>query len=300
MVPRDPPTPDWIAVSARIAELTGEKVPRPVVRPVGGGCINRAVVLDGARQRYFVKYNDPSRLEMFAAETEGLNALHATGTVRVPRPVCWWADAAAAFLVLEYVELAATSPAAEAELGRQLAALHRTPQPRFGWHRNNTIGSTPQINSYTARWPEFFRDARLGFQLRLAAERGYPALLDKGEQLLACMEKFFEDHDPQPSLLHGDLWSGNVGATTAGEPVIFDPAVYVGDREADLAMTELFGPFSPEFYDAYTERWPLAHGYRTRRTLYNLYHVLNHLNLFGRGYLAQAQRMVAQLLAEVR
>lgn len=292
--------PDWTAVLNKIGEQTGENLRLAAVRAAGGGSINRAAILDSGRQRYFVKYNDASRLDMFVSEAEGLAALRAADAVRVPAPVCWGVSGEAAFLALEYLELAPADSDVQQRLGSRLAALHRTTHPRFGWHRDNTIGTTPQINTSATRWYEFFRDARLGFQLRLAADNGYAALQDKGGELLARMQQFFEGHSPLPSLLHGDLWGGNAGATATGDPVIFDPAVYFGDRECDLAMTELFGGFSRAFYDAYAEAWPLAPGYPIRRTLYNLYHVLNHLNLFGRGYLAQSQRMIAQLLAEVR
>lgn len=291
---------DWAAVLAKISERTGEQTSLSAVRPVSGGCINRAAVLESGRQRYFVKHNHSSRLGMFIAEAEGLSALQAAASVRVPTPICWGVSGEAAFLVLEYLELAPLSAAAQEILGRQLAALHRVTQPQFGWHRDNTIGTTLQINTYAERWPAFFRDARLGVQLRLAGVNGYHKLTAKGDELMARMDAFFDGHAPRPSLLHGDLWSGNVGATAGGQPVIFDPAVYFGDRECDLAMTELFGGFSRTFYAAYAEAWPLAPGYETRRTLYNLYHVLNHLNLFGPSYLAQAERMLAQLLAEVR
>lgn len=291
---------NWSAVIAKLSEATGEELELFQVRGVGGGCINTAVVLDTGRRRYFLKHNERSYLDTFVAEAEGLNALAAAGAVRVPAPICWGTSEDAAFLVLEYLQLSALDTAAQAALGRKLAALHRVTQPQFGWHRNNTIGATPQLNTCSPTWPEFFRDRRLGYQLRLAADNGYRTLSRRGEQLLARIGTFFRDHAPSPSLLHGDLWSGNAAATPNSEPAIFDPAVYFGDREADLAMTELFGGFSERFYESYEAEWPLAPGYGRRRTLYNLYHVLNHLNLFGRGYLAQCERMVGQLLAEVR
>lgn len=292
--------PDWAATIDRISELVGQKLTLSGMQPASGGCINRAVRLLGGQQRYFVKYNSPSRLEMFIAEAEGLRALGAAGAVRVPAPVCWGTGGGIAFLVLELVELAPAVPTIQEELGRRLAALHRVTHPRFGWHRDNTIGATAQINRYADHWPEFFRDRRLAFQLHLAADQGYRAVSAKGERLLTRLDAFFHDYAPPASLLHGDLWYGNVAATAGGEPVIFDPAVYFGDREADLAMTELFGGFAAGFYRAYAEAWPLAPGYAARRTLYNLYHVLNHLNLFGGSYRAQAERMIDQLLAQVR
>lgn len=181
----------------------------------------------------------------------------------------------------------------------QLAALHAQPQPYFGWHRDNWIGATPQLNERSDDWIEFWRDRRMGFQLDLAARNGYTRTIQRhGDKLRLYVAGLFAGFRPCPSLLHGDLWSGNIGCV-GGEPVIFDPAVYYGDREADLAMTELFGGFPAEFYAAYREALPLDSGYAQRRTLYNLYHVLNHLNLFGGGYLAQAERMMVQLVEEL-
>ena len=171
--------------------------------------------------------------------------------------------------------------------------------PRFGWPRDNTIGTTPQVNAWGDDWAEFFRDRRIAPQLALAARNGHGGALQRdGERLLAAIPALLAGHAPAPSLLHGDLWSGNAACLATGEPVIFDPAVYYGDREADLAMTELFGGFGADFYAAYRDAWPLPDGYERRRTLYNLYHVLNHLNLFGGGYGAQAETMIARLLAE--
>jgi protein-ribulosamine 3-kinase len=292
--------PEWSTVLSKLTEVTGQDFPSYRVRTITGGCINEAVVLESGGRRFFVKHGNPGCLDMFAAEAEGLEALAATKAVRVPASFCCGGGHDTAFLVLEYLELSAMRAEGESTLGRQLATLHRTTQRRFGWHRANTIGTTPQINTYSDDWVEFFRDRRLDFQLELAGHHGYRRLHANGEQLLSRLELFFEGHAPQASLLHGDLWAGNVGATTAGKPVIFDPAVYYGDRETDLAMTELFGGFSDTFYRSYNEVWPLASDYGARKMLYNLYHILNHLNLFGRGYLAQAERTVSQLLANVR
>jgi fructosamine-3-kinase len=199
---------------------------------------------------------------------------------------------------MQYLELGRGGTSGWRAAGRQLAAMHRGTAKAFGWGRDNTVGATPQHNDWQADWVAFWRDRRLGFQLAEAARNGYRGRLQAlGERL--C-ERFavLVDHDPAPSLLHGDLWGDNIGFTGAGEPVIFDPATYYGDREAELAMTELFGGFSADFYAAYREAWPIDPGYTVRKTLYNLYHVLNHLNLFGGGYGGQAERMMQQLLAE--
>ena len=292
---------DWVAVAASIAQASGLPFAIDACTPVGGGCINAGYRVSGAGRRYFVKLNRASREAMFQAELEGLTAIAATGTLRVPQPVCVGRDAERSWLALEHLELAQADSPTMAALGERLAALHRWDAARFGWHRDNTIGATPQRNDWCADWVEFWRERRLAFQLRLAADNGHRgALQRRGERLLQRVEDFFAHDRPAPSLLHGDLWAGNAACTTGGEPVAFDPACYYGDREADLAMTELFGGFAPAFYAAYRNAWPLPAGYAVRRELYNLYHVLNHLNLFGGGYGAQAERMIERLLSEVR
>lgn len=181
-----------------------------------------------------------------------------------------------------------------------LAALHRHRAARFGWHIDNTIGATPQPNQAGDDWIDFWRYWRLLHQLQLAASNGIGRhVVDRGELLAANLAGLFPGYRPMPCLLHGDLWSGNA-AYSDDRPVVFDPAVYDGDREADLAMTELFGGFAPDFYSAYRESWPLDAGYTVRRDLYNLYHVINHFNLFGGGYGPQAARMLDALLAGLR
>jgi fructosamine-3-kinase len=290
----------WDRVAEAITEATGERF-EPVERgSVGGGCINEAARIESADgRRYFVKLNRADRLDMFEAEFEGLAELAAPRALHVPEPVAVGTAEGRAFLVMEYIPLGGGG--AGAALGEGLAALHRTTRPRFGWHRDNTIGSTPQVNTETDDWVEFWRRHRLGFQLDLAARKGHRGRLQRlGGQLLERFPALFTDYSPRPSLLHGDLWGGNWGTDTEGRPVIFDPAVYYGDREADLAMTELFGGFGPDFYAAYRAAWPLDPGYPVRKTLYNLYHILNHLNLFGGGYGSQAEHMMERLLAELR
>lgn len=289
------------AIAASISSATGEPFRCLNERALGGGCINQAQVLEGAGRRYFVKLNRAARRDMFEAEAAGLQEIADSKTVRVPRPICCAVQGDQAYLVLEYLPLGGRDAAAAARLGQQLAAMHRHTAPQFGWRRDNTIGSTPQPNRCDDDWPRFYRDQRLGFQLSLAERNGYSGTLQRrGETLLSELPAFFSDYRPQPSLLHGDLWGGNFGVLDNGEPVIFDPAVYFGDREADLAMTELFGGFGSGFYRAYDESYPLDSGYAVRKTLYNLYHVLNHLNLFGGGYRSQAENMLEQLLSEVR
>lgn len=290
------------ALSQAISEALGEPFRAESSREAGGGCIHRALVLEGGGRRWFVKLNEAAALPMFEAEMDGLAALAEAGALRVPQPLCRGVAEAQAYLVLEYLELQPVGDdAAAVAFGRALAQLHRQTGAHFGWRRDNFIGATAQINSEHDNWPHFFATARLLPQLRLAAGGGHERkLIERGEALAEKLPAFFLDHRPRPSLLHGDLWHGNAARLPDGRPAAFDPAVYYGDREADLAMTELFGGFPTAFYAAYREAWPLSGDYETRKTLYNLYHILNHLNLFGAGYLHQAQRMIERLLADLR
>lgn len=286
-------------LSAEISRALGRPFHAESMREAGGGCIHRACVLEGEGERWFAKLNAADALPMFEAEQDGLAALAQASALRVPRALCSGVLDGQAFLVLEFLELRPVALREEAvACGRALAALHRTVGEHYGWHRDNFIGATPQINTESDSWARFFADARLLPQLERAAAHGQ-ALRKKGESLAEKLPAFFLDYRPPASLLHGDLWHGNA-AMCAGTSVVFDPAVYYGDREADLAMTELFGGFPEAFYAAYREAWPLSEGYESRKTLYNLYHVLNHLNLFGAGYLRQAERMIGRLLAELR
>ncbi len=289
----------WNQIATRITDATGTTFRLSGTHSVGGGCINATEVLEGDGRRYFVKLNDAARLDMFEAEAAGLQEIVDSGTIRAPRPVVSGTAAGQAYLVLEYLDLGGRGGSqADTELGRQLAAMHRCTRPQYGWWRNNTIGATPQINTEGRDWVTFYREHRLRYQLELAAENGAARLLRAGERLLDVLPGFFSAYAPPASLLHGDLWGGNHGTLHDGTPVIFDPAVYYGDREADLAMTELFGGFGSGFYAAYNEAWPLDAGYRVRRELYNLYHVLNHFNLFGGGYASQAEGMIGRLVSE--
>jgi fructosamine-3-kinase len=244
---------------------------------------------------------DLPRLE---AEVAGLTALRESGTIRVPAVGHLGLADGHAFLELEYLDLRSLDRAAGATLGRQLAALHRHGGERFGWPADNFIGLGTQPNGWMDSWPRFFAERRLRPQLALARNRvdgGADRLtLQDGEELCEKVAAFFLDAHPAPSLLHGDLWGGNAGMLPDGTPVVFDPACYYGDREADIAMSELFGGFPESFYGAYREAWPLAPGYEARKTLYNLYHILNHFNIFGAGYLGQAKRMIARLRAELK
>jgi protein-ribulosamine 3-kinase len=285
-------------LSAAIHDATQRPFELSAVTSVGGGSINEAFRLEGTDGAcYFLKVNDVRHHAMFLAEAAGLGAMAATNTIRVPQPIAQGAASGKSYLVLEYLKLSSRGNAKL--LGEQLAALHLCKGACFGFANDNFIGTTPQPNGWKDNWIDFWREQRLGFQLRLAAENGYGGQLQSlGEKLLDALPAFFDGYTPQPSLLHGDLWSGNHAFLADGTPTIFDPASYYGDRECDLAMTELFGGYPADFYAAYRAAWPLDAGYTTRRDLYNLYHILNHANLFGGGYVKQAAQIAQSLLAE--
>jgi len=268
-------------------------------RRVGGGSINECYFWPARAAPLFVKVGARADLAMFEAEAEGLNALAAARALRVPAVLACGASAAAAFLALEWIETGRADAACERHLGEGLAALHALTAARFGFTRDNTLGRTPQRNPWTEDWLEFFREQRLRPQLALAAANGLRHLEAPGARLLEALPALLAHHAPAAALLHGDLWGGNWFAAAGGEPVIFDPAVYYGDRETDLAMTRLFGGFGADFYAAYEAAAPLPPGAATRARLYKLYHVLNHANLFGGGYAAQARELIGELLAAV-
>ncbi len=291
------------AIAADISAAIAAPFTLHTQRPVKGGDINTAyVIADRSGAQYFVKLNTAAQAAMFEAEAAGLREIARANIIRVPQPICFGATENSAYLAMEYIELAGnTTTQSQVRLGHQLAQLHRVTAPRYGWQINNTLGTTPQINTEHDHWPRFWCEHRLGVQLSLAAHHGYTgALQRKGEQLLADIPVFFTNYRPAPSLLHGDLWSGNYGIDAQDNPVVFDPAIYYGDRETDLAMTELFGGFSENFYHAYRDAYPLDTDFKTRKILYNLYHILNHLNLFGGSYLRQAEHMIDSLLSEIR
>ena len=286
----------WRAVEAEIG--SGFRIGRHV--NCSGGSISSAMRIEGSTGAFFVKLNDASLLHMFEAEVQGLREIAATAAVSVPGPVASGIGGGQAFLVLELLNLQSSTPKSNAKLGEQLALMHKSSGTAFGWRIDNTIGSTLQRNTATQDWIGFWTQQRFSFQLDLAQKNGCSGrLIENGRRLSEGLAGFFQGYTPVPSLLHGDLWAGNAAADDTGSPVIFDPACYYGDRETDVAMTELFGGFGTEFYRAYAQVWPLDPGYRVRKVLYNLYHVLNHFNLFGGGYQQQAGTMIKSLLAEL-
>ena len=281
-----------------ISDATGCTFRSASSSSIAGGCINQASRITGEDERqYFIKKNQPSFLPFFEAEAHALTEIKNTKTVRVPEVITYGTGSDQAYLVLEYIEEGATSSAGQAELGTQLARLHRVNQPFFGWSMDNCIGATPQPNPRSDDWVSFYRDHRLVHQFELAARKGRK--FEGSQTLLDSLDSFFYNYSPHPSLLHGDLWGGNASQDSKGHPFIFDPASYYGDREADLAFTYMFGGFSSSFYNAYERELPLDSGFKQRKTLYNLYHELNHFNLFGGGYASSAQSSINQLVHTV-
>ena len=282
----------WEQIAIAISQSTGQKFVGDRIQSKSGGCINQTAKISDGDRHYFVKTNQASLLEMFIAEAIALQQIYDTRAIRVPKPICWGIVEDTAYLVMENLELG-TKQNWEV-MGRNLAAMHKVTSDRgFGWERNNTIGSTPQINNWTEDWIEFWIEYRLGFQISLAKRKGWICNVSE-QDLYATIPSLFRDYQPQPSMVHGDLWSGNA-AFVESEPVIFDPALYFGDREVDLAMTELFGGFPSHFYQAYQAAYPLNQGYQKRKNLYNLYHILNHFNLFSGSYGSQANRMITDI-----
>ena len=288
----------WSEIAGEIGRALGEPFEIEAVRSLGGGAANTSHRVEGGQRTFFVKLGSLGEFDRFRTEALALREIHQTGTIVVPEPICWGTGDVASYLVMDFLELGGTPADGPERLGEQLAAMHRHTGDRFGWELNNTIGASPQQNGWSDDWVEFFGEKRLGFQLRLARRNGYSGgWMADCDRLIDRLPAFFESYRPEPSLLHGDLWSGNYGYTRQGEPTIFDPALYYGDREADLAMTELFGGFPAQFYRSYDRAFPLDAGYRQRKVLYNLYHLLNHLNIFGSGYMGQVQRAISQCLS---
>lgn len=286
------------SISSGLSSVFGKTMAIHWVRDLSGGDINCAALIRHKNKNFFLKYHPHSPADMFVAEALALTEIAAHGCIKVPAPIAHGNDGNTAWLVLEYLELTSSGPANM--LGKHLAALHRVSSDQYGWSRNNNIGTTPQINTPHDDWSVFWRDCRLKPQLAMAKAGGHGNQLEKrGGRLLEVIDRLLAGHQPDASLLHGDLWAGNKAFTAAGQAVIFDPASYHGDRETDIAMSELFGGFESGFYAAYNAHYPLPDGYHHRRDLYNLYHVLNHLNLFGKAYLSRAVSMIDGLLAQV-
>jgi len=284
-------------LSEWISQATGKRFRLSASHSLGGGCIHDARRISGEDGRdFFLKVNDESLLSSFEAEAFSLERIAETGTLRVPSPIGAFASSGKARLVLEFLPMGGKGE--WHQMGRRLALMHQSRHTAFGWPADNWIGPSPQKNSPSEDWVGFYRENRLRPQMEWARGKGLD--LADAESLLDALPAFFTSYHPVPSLLHGDLWAGNASFLTDGTPVIYDPAAYYGDREADLALTELFGGYPAAFYQGYDAVWPRDKGYGLRRDLYNLYHVLNHYNLFGGGYGSQSESMTSALLRRIR
>lgn len=288
---------NWEHIERQLSQILDTDIHFSSIQSVGGGCINQAwKVSTDDNQHWFVKSNQKALLHMFEAEFYGLLEMQKADAIRVPTPIHVGVVAQHCYLIMEYIDMGGCSQPCIA--GEQLANMHQYQAEQFGWFMDNTIGSTPQRNQQNNDWLEFWRHERLRYQLDLALHKGLDhQIYENGFKLSENLDAFFTDYQPKPALLHGDLWSGNIAYDGNNQPVIFDPATYYGDHEADLAMTELFGGFGQRFYDCYHEHFPIDAGYSTRKILYNLYHILNHYNLFGGGYASQAGSMIERLLS---
>ncbi len=300
-MPRHPATTD---IERDLSQALEQSIQLQSWQAVSGGSIHQAWhVTSHNNQHFFIKTNHHSNLHTLEAEALGLEALgqhiSADNPLRIPAVYTWDGNQEYSWLVLEYIAFGRNSSKSQAALGVGLAMLHQQTAPQFGFAADNVIGKSPQTNTWTNDWITFWAEQRLATQFTLAKQHGfYNSIQHEAEELLHLLPQLLQDHQPEPSLLHGDLWGGNAACDSDGNPVIFDPAVYYGDRECDIAMTSLFGGFSDEFYAAYNHVYPLDDGYQRRKNLYNLYHILNHANLFGSAYIMQSKSMMRQLIHE--
>ena len=286
----------WQAISQQLSDTLMFEYQITEKVKLSGGEISESYMINDGEQRYFVKLNDRDFLANFEVEAESLHLLRETSTLFVPEVVLVGKTKTHSFIILNYLP---TKPLEDADnsfkFGEQLARLHLWgEQKEFGFDTDNYIGSTLQPNQWHKKWCVFFAEQRIGWQLQLLKEKGV-SLVDI-DDFIDVVKQLLSHHAPQPSLLHGDLWNGNVALTPAG-PICYDPSCYWGDRECDLAMTELFGGFQPDFYQGYESVAPLPAGYEERKDIYNLYHVLNHCNLFGGHYLEQAQSIIKKIIS---
>jgi fructosamine-3-kinase len=259
-----------------------------------GGDTHLSYKINGAGRTFFVKVAAKEALMQFEAESFSLTHLQQFSHCKIPKVICSGLSLDKSFLVLEYLNFQPPTSELWAELGKQLAKQHQQADSgEYGWDHDNFIGNNIQVNRWHKSWSRFFAEQRIGWQLQLLKEKGH--WQGNTEKVVGRIQKLLANHQPRPCLLHGDLWQGNIGFYQ-DQPAIFDPACYFGDREADLAMTELFGRFDPHFYQGYQEQYPLDKGYEGRKGIYNLYHLLNHSNLFGGVYIDQAQNHLEQLL----
>ncbi len=285
----------WQAIAQHLSDICMFEYEIKERTRLSGGDINECYMVSDGEQRYFVKVNSREFFPKYEAEGEGLKELRKTNTIFVPELISMGHTKHHAYIILNYL---ATKPLDEPKnsylFGTQLAKLHQWgEQKEYGFDQDNYIGQTLQPNRWHKKWGRFFADQRIGWQLQLLDEKGIN--FGSIDTIVDIVQERLSSHTPRPSLLHGDLWHGNT-ANSAFGPISYDPACYWGDRECDIAMTELFSGFQSEFYQGYESIAPIEAGYQERKEIYNLYHILNHCNLFGGHYLGEAGRRINQLL----
>lgn len=285
----------WQAISKQLSETLMFSFDITEKVKVHGGDISNCYMISDGEQRYFIKINERDFISRFEAEAECIKALRKSSTVSLPELVHVGKSKEHSFLILNYLPTKPMDDPKQSYLfGQQLANLHAWgEQKEYGFDFDNYLGSTLQPNKWDKKWSRFFAEQRIGWQLQLMREKGIE-LVDISDFTRLVQDRL-QSHTPRPSLLHGDLWNGNVACSAFG-PICYDPASYWGDRECDVAMTELFQGFLPEFYQGYQSILPLDSSYEERKDIYNLYHVLNHYNLFGGHYLDMAERAVNKIL----
>lgn len=275
------------------------------IKSVHGGCINETYSFAAKpnQKKYFLKLNDPDLAWMFEAEFDALLQIHESignnAIIKCPKPILSGESGGHSFLLLEHIDFS-KGPGRSNDyfaLGKGLAELHAIDRGHFGWHRDNTIGSTPQPNPKSMDWIQFWSTHRLEHQARLAYNSGFR--IDNLDWIIPRTDELFQDYLPVPSLIHGDLWSGNAGFDKNGKPVIFDPASYFADREAEFGIIHMFGGFPDPFFHGYDSVLKRRDDFSRRKALYQIYHELNHLNLFGSSYLSSVQSSVNQIKNEL-
>jgi protein-ribulosamine 3-kinase len=287
-------------VARHALERAGDRTALRDTRIVSGGMISQTARIRSEQGDYLLKWGDHGLHQLFTIEARSLERLAATGTLRIPKVLAFHdADQGEApfnYLLLEWIEppLSRNENTLYEQLGQRLAEMHRASAPAYGLDFDTYLGVMPQRNAWQTRWSTFFGQQRLGVQAEIARSKGHlrGQRAQRLARLIERIDDWLGDHQPPPALLHGDLWHGNLLVDAQGAPVLIDPAIFYGDRECEIAYTGLFGGFPSRFYEAYQATWPLPKGWQERRDLYNLYHLVNHLNHFGERYGAYVDQVL--------
>ena len=288
----------WQTIQSEIQNATQTPFLLSEKIPLTGGDINQAFRLIGGECEYFVKLNSSAFSDMFIRESSGLKVLENTESFVIPKVIIKGVFENQSYLVLEFISMHRHGDIVD--FAEALANFHLTTQEEFGFKENNYIGRTAQENQFRSNWGEFFAEQRIRYQLELLGQKNVPhSLIKKGLKLVQKLPDYLNKHQPKPALVHGDLWQGNYAFNQVGAPVIFDPACYYADHEVDLAMLLLFGHPGQKFFDTYNRFYPIAPGFSSRKKIYNLYHILNHANLFSGSYIAQADQIIVDLLLSI-